>query len=65
MTLAKYFYKRFFKHFFSIAIGLTLLFSFVEFFEKDKNLPLKTNILASNSNIHDELKDLILKKNIE
>mgnify|MGYP006416101349 FL=1 len=34
MTLAKYFYKRFFKHFFSIAIGLTLLFSFVEFFEK-------------------------------
>ena len=35
------------------------------FFEEDTNLPLKKNILASNSNIHNELKDLILKKDIE
>jgi len=31
----------------------------------DNKAPLKRNILASNSNIHDELRDLILKKNIE
>ena len=35
------------------------------FFEMDNKAPLKRNILASNSNIHDELRDLILKKNIE
>ena len=35
------------------------------FFELDKNTPLKKNILASNSNIHEELSNLILKKNIE
>ena len=38
---------------------------FVDFFEKDKNLPLKKNILATNSNIHEELRDLINKKVIE
>ena len=37
----------------------------VNFFEKDNATPLKRNILASNSNIHDELRDLIIKKNIE
>ena len=55
-------------NYWDIAAGIIILKEaggFVEFFEKDKNLPLKTNILASNSNIHDELKDLILKKNIE
>ena len=54
-------------NYWDIAAGIIILKEaggFVEFFEKDKNLPLKTNILASNSNIHDELKDLILKKNI-
>ena len=34
-------------------------------FENNPNLPLKKNILASNSNIHEELKDLINKKDIE
>ena len=35
------------------------------YFEKDSKLPLKRNILASNSNIHEELKGLIIKKDIE
>ena len=38
---------------------------FFEQFENDKNFPIRKNILASNSMIHDELKDLILKKDIE
>ena len=51
-----------------IAAGLVILKEaggLVNFFEKDNGAPLKRNILASNSNIHDELRDLILKKNIE
>ena len=32
------------------------------FFEEENNVPLKKNILASNSNIHDELSKLIQKK---
>ena len=51
-----------------IAAGIVILKEaggFVDFFEEDTNLPLKKNILASNSNIHNELKDLILKKDIE
>ncbi len=38
---------------------------FVDFFEEEKNLPLKKNIIATNSNIHNDLKDLIQKKDIE
>ena len=38
---------------------------FVDFFEQDKKLPLKKNILASNANIYEELKELIAKKDIE
>ena len=38
---------------------------FVNFFEHDSNSPIKRNIIASNSNIHEELKDLIDKKDIE
>ena len=34
MVLAKYFLKRFFKYLFLINISLTLLFNFIEFFEK-------------------------------
>jgi len=51
-----------------VAAGVIILKEaggFVNFFEKDNNDPLKRNILASNSNIHDELRDLIIKKNIE
>ena len=38
---------------------------FVDFFEEDINMPLKKNILATNSNIHDDLRGLIGKKDIE
>ena len=51
-----------------VAAGVIILKEaggFVNFFEKDNKDPLKRNILASNSNIHDELMDLIIKKNIE
>ena len=34
---------------------------YIDFFEEDENLPLKKNILASNSFIHEELRGLIKK----
>ena len=55
-------------NYWDIAAGLIILKEaggFVEFFEVDKNHLLKKNILATNSNIHDELRDLINKKDIE
>ena len=55
-------------NYWDIAAGIVILKEaggFVDFFEIDSNLPLKKNVLASNSNIHDELKDLIIKKDIE
>ena len=51
-----------------IAAGIIILKEaggLLNFFEMDKNMPLKKNILASNSNIHNELNDLVIKKNIE
>ena len=47
-----------------IAAGVIILKEaggFVDFFEEDKNSPLKKNILATNSFIHEELKELISK----
>ncbi len=38
---------------------------YVDFFEKDNSFPLKRNIIATNSNIHEELRDLVIKKDIE
>jgi len=55
-------------NYWDIAAGLIILKEaggLVNFIEKDNEAPLKRNILASNSNIHDELSDLVLKKNIE
>ena len=55
-------------NYWDIAAGLVILKEaggLVNLFEKNNEAPLKKNILASNSNIHDELKDLIIKKNIE
>ena len=46
-------------------IKLTKDKRFVDFFEEDTNLPLKKNILATNSNIHKGLIELINKKDIE
>jgi len=55
-------------NYWDIAAGIVILKEaggFVDFFEKDANLPLKKNILASNSNIHEEFRELIIKKDIE
>ena len=51
-----------------VAAGIIILKEaggFVNFFEENNKDPLKRNILASNSNIHDEFSNLIIKKNIE
>jgi myo-inositol-1(or 4)-monophosphatase len=55
-------------NYWDIAAGIIILKEaggFVDFFEQDTSSPLKKNILASNSNIHNELKDLVNKKDIE
>ncbi len=55
-------------NYWDVAAGIIILKEaggFVDFFELDNNAPLKKNILASNSNIHEELSGLIIKKNIE
>jgi len=51
-------------NYWDIAAGLIILKEaggYVDFFEEDKNVPLKKNILASNSFIHEELRGLIDK----
>tara|TARA_B100000035_G_C20560418_1_gene362263 strand:+ start:172 stop:504 length:333 start_codon:yes stop_codon:yes gene_type:complete len=55
-------------NYWDIAAGIIILKEaggFVDFFEEDIGLPLKKNILATNSIIHEELKGLINKKDIE
>ena len=55
-------------NYWDIAAGIVILKEaggFIDFFEDNTNMPLIKNILASNSNIHDELKELINKKDIE
>ena len=55
-------------NYWDIAAGIIILKEaggFIDFFDVDSKAPLKKNILASNSDIHDEFRDLILKKNIE
>ena len=55
-------------NYWDIAAGIIIVKEaggFVDFFEEEANPPLKKNILATNSNIHDELADLINKKDIE
>ena len=55
-------------NYWDIAAGIIILKEaggFIDFFDQDNDTPLKRNVLASNSNIHDEFSDLILKKNIE
>tara|TARA_Y100000768_G_scaffold280247_1_gene215260 strand:- start:245 stop:1030 length:786 start_codon:yes stop_codon:yes gene_type:complete len=49
-------------NYWDIAAGLIILKEaggYVNFFEEDKELPLKKNILATNSNIHEDLRELI------
>ena len=55
-------------NYWDIAAGIVILKEAggqVDFFEEETNLPLKKNILATNSNIHEELRDLLNKKDIE
>jgi myo-inositol-1(or 4)-monophosphatase len=55
-------------NYWDIAAGIVILKEaggFIDFFEDDVNSPLKKNVLASNSNIHEELRELIIKKDIE
>ena len=55
-------------NYWDVAAGIILVKEaggFIDFFEDDENLPLKKNILATNSNIHEELKELLNKKDIE
>ena len=52
-------------NYWDIAAGIIILKEaggLIDFFELDSQAPLKKNILASNSNIHEELSDLIIKK---
>ena len=51
-------------NYWDIAAGIILVKEaggFVDFFEEEKNLPLKKNILVTNSLIHEELRGLINK----
>jgi len=51
-------------NYWDIAAGIIILKEaggFIDFFEEDKSTPLKKNILASNSFIHEELRELINK----
>ena len=55
-------------NYWDIAAGVVILKEaggFVDFFEEDKSSPYKKNILATNTNIHDQLRELIRKKDIE
>ena len=55
-------------NYWDIAAGIIILKEaggFIIFFEEDINAPIKKNILATNSSIHEQLKDLIDKKDIE
>jgi len=55
-------------NYWDIAAGIVIIKEaggFVDFFEDDPITPLKKNILATNSKIHDEIRDLIKKKDIE
>ncbi len=55
-------------NYWDIAAGIILIKEsggFVNFFEEDIKVPLKKNIIASNSIIHKELRHLIDKKDIE
>ena len=55
-------------NYWDVAAGIIILKEaggFIDFFEHDKKDLLKRNVLASNSNIHNEFSELIIKKNIE
>ena len=52
-------------NYWDIAAGIVILKEaggFIDFFEEDNSTPLKKNILATNPNIHEDLRKLINKK---
>ncbi len=52
-------------NYWDVAAGIVIVKEaggFIDFFDEDKNFPLKKNILASNSNIYEEFKEVIKKK---
>ena len=55
-------------NYWDVAAGIIIVKEaggFINLFEENNNFPLKKNILASNTYIHEELIQLILKKDIE
>ena len=51
-----------------IAAGIIILKEaggYIEFMEPGSPTSLKRNVIATNSSIHDELKGILVKKNIE
>ena len=55
-------------NYWDVAAGIIILKEaggFVDFFQEDTSSPLKKNVIATNSIIHEELKGLINKKDIE
>ena len=55
-------------NYWDVAAGIILVKEaggFIDFIDIDNNHPLKKNIIAANSNIYEEFKDLIVKKDIE
>ena len=55
-------------NYWDIAAGIIILKEaggFIDYMDEDANSPLKKNVIASNSNIHDEFTAVITKKNIE
>ena len=55
-------------NYWDVAAGIVIVREaggFVDFFEKDISLPLKRNVIATNSGIHEDLKVLLSKKDIE
>ena len=55
-------------NYWDIAAGVIIVKEaggYVDFFEEDNKFPFKKNILAANANIHEELKEFLVKKDIE
>ena len=55
-------------NYWDVAAGIIIVKEaggFVDFFEENNNSDLKRNIIATNSIIHNELRELIIKKDIE
>ncbi|MDB9784306.1 inositol monophosphatase, partial [Pelagibacteraceae bacterium] len=55
-------------NYWDIAAGIVILKEaggYIDFIENSEKNPIKKNIIATNSKIHQELSDVLLKKNIE